>query len=88
VVLSLLEAAALHHITAAAKLFALVIAPMINVLILVMLLAPQLGCGLAPLSLLESLGAILLLVYRLVALGIICTFTLDFKLKTRQRKIN
>ncbi|KAJ7805818.1 hypothetical protein B0H14DRAFT_3484673 [Mycena olivaceomarginata] len=74
VVLSLLAAAALHHITAAAKLFALVLAPMINVLILVMLLAPQLGCGLAPLSLLESLGAILLLVYHLVALGIICLY--------------
>ncbi|KAF8134762.1 hypothetical protein K438DRAFT_1997591 [Mycena galopus ATCC 62051] len=58
VVLSLLAAAALHHITASAKFFALVLAPLINMLILVMLLAPQLGCGLAPLSLFSNPSAL------------------------------
>ncbi|KAJ6589420.1 hypothetical protein B0H19DRAFT_237054 [Mycena capillaripes] len=86
VVISLLAAAALHHMTAAAKTFSLVLAPLINILTLVMLLAPQLGCGFPPLSLLETLGAILLLIYHLAALAMFCTLTLD--LKTLQRNIS
>ncbi|KAJ7702917.1 hypothetical protein B0H14DRAFT_2647937 [Mycena olivaceomarginata] len=72
VVISLLAAASLHHITAAAKIFSFILVPLFNVLALVVLLAPQLGCGLPPLSLFENLGAIILLIYHLALLSIIC----------------
>jgi hypothetical protein len=74
---SLHAAASLHHFTAAAKIFSFVLAPLFNVLTLVVLLSPQLGCGLPPLSLFENLGAIFLLIYHLATLGIFCTLTSD-----------
>jgi hypothetical protein len=66
-----------RFITAAAKNFSFILAPLFNVLTLVVLLAPQLGYGLPPLSLFENLGAIILLIYHLATLGIISTLTLD-----------
>ncbi|KAJ7717124.1 hypothetical protein B0H14DRAFT_3631599 [Mycena olivaceomarginata] len=76
VVASLLAAAVLHRFTVAAKCFSLILAPLINVIALILLLAPQLGCGLPPLSFLETLGAILLLIYHLAASSIFSTFIL------------
>lgn len=73
---TLLAAAVLHRFTVAAKCFSLILVPFINVIALILLLAPQLGCGLPPLSFLETLGAILLLVYHLATLGIFSTFIL------------
>ncbi|KAJ7353021.1 hypothetical protein DFH08DRAFT_804607 [Mycena albidolilacea] len=40
-------------------------------MLVLVLLAPQLGCGLPPLSLFENLGAIILLIYHLATLGVI-----------------